>query len=82
MFAIEENVDVKFVEKNWTNRNKIFIEEQVKLSDNVSIDSAGLAFFVLWSKELGQKKLQIIGAPRELVKLVDTFKVTDLFVIQ
>lgn len=82
MFAIEENVDVKFVEKNWTNRKKIFIEEQVKLSDNVSIDSAGLAFLVLWSKELGQKKLQIIGAPRELVKLVDTFKVTDLFVIQ
>jgi len=82
MFAIEENIDVKFVEKNWTQRKKIFIEEQVKLSDNVSIDSAGLAFLVLWAKELGQKKLQIVGAPRELVKLVETFKVTELFVIQ
>lgn len=82
MFAIEENIDVKFVEKNWTQRKKIFIEERVKLSDNVSIDSAGLAFLVLWAKELEQKKLHIVGAPRELVKLVETFKVTELFVIQ
>ncbi len=67
------------VPKLWEQRNRLFKEKEVSLS-RVNIDSAGLAFLVCWSKQLGnEKKLILRNASDDVKRLINIFNLSNYF---
>ncbi len=63
----------------WERRCEIFAKDSVCLA-NVTVDSAGVAFLVRWSKSLGNgRKLILKDASADVVRLINVFKISQLF---
>ncbi len=63
----------------WERRHELFAQDSVSLL-NVSVDSAGVAFLVRWSKSLGEgKKLVLKDASADVERLINVFKISQLF---
>lgn len=63
----------------WERRSEIFAKDSVCLA-NVTVDSAGVAFLVRWSKSLGKgRKLILKDASADVVRLINVFKISQLF---
>ncbi len=63
----------------WERRSELFAKESVSLA-NVTVDSAGVAFLVRWSKSLGKSRRLILkDASADVVRLINVFKISQLF---
>ena len=63
----------------WEKRRELFASDSVSLA-NVTVDSAGIAFLVRWSKSLGEgKKLTLKDASLDVKRLINVFKISQLF---
>lgn len=78
---IEGSLDYLSVEKLWKDRSTFFADRVADLSSVDKIDSAGISFLVLWSKE-HEEKLRVINPPAEAINLIKLFKVNELFSIE
>ncbi len=74
-------LNVRTVPGLWERRKEIFSHNETDLSALSSIDSAGVAFLVRWSRTLGEGKLTLKAPPEEALRLIKTFKVEPLFEI-
>lgn len=79
MLSIVGSFDFLQVEKLWANKDELFINNSIDLSNVIKVDSAGIAFLVIWAKNLSGTKLHIKSMPLEAKHLVELFKVTELF---
>ena len=67
------------VPRLWKQRSDFFSADVVNLG-GVKIDSAGVAFLVRWTKSLKKgRKLKLINADEDLLKLISVFRIADLF---
>ena len=66
----------------WDRRQELFLQDSVSLA-NVPVDSAGIAFLVRWTKSLKDgKKLTIKDASDDVVRLINVFKISQLFAME
>lgn len=77
-FKIMTHVEVA---QMWESRAKLFEKNEVDLSDNVEIDSSGVAFLVQWAKN-NHNQLTIYNASNNLKSLIKTFRLEPLFVLK
>ncbi len=80
MKSLSGTLDAKLVEKLWDNREDYFKENEVDLSGISRLDSAGMAFLVLWAKATPEKKLKIHNPPKDAENLLKLFHVAPLFI--
>ncbi|MDO5351905.1 MAG: STAS domain-containing protein [Succinatimonas sp.] len=66
----------------WERRSEMFKNTEIDLSTVTSIDSAGIAFLVQWSKALEGRKLKIKNPPLAATNLIATFALASLFEIE
>mgnify|MGYP002110304062 FL=1 len=66
----------------WSLRAEIFKNQEIDLSAVKSIDSAGIAFLVQWSKALKGQKLKLKNPPLAATNLIATFALAPLFEIE
>lgn len=66
----------------WERRSEMFKNTEIDLSTVTSIDSAGIAFLVQWSKALEGRKLKIKNPPLAATNLIVTFALASLFEIE
>lgn len=74
------SLDFNSVERLWKERKSFFADGVADLSSVDKIDSAGISFLVLWSKE-HEYRLKVINPPAEAINLIRLFKVSELFEI-
>lgn len=74
------SLDFNSVERLWKERKSFFADDVADLSSVDKIDSAGISFLVLWSKE-HEYRLKVINPPAEAINLIKLFKVSELFEI-
>ena len=82
MIELEGLLNDPKVEQLWKSRNKIFPETEVNLQKISSVNSAGVAFLVLWAEDLKAKNkspLVLHHLPTEAGQLIRLFKVEPLF---
>lgn len=63
----------------WNNRNELFTENTIDLNKIKKVDSAGIAFLVLWAKSTSSGKLSLISAPESAINLIKLFKLENMF---
>ncbi|MGN0893951.1 MAG: lipid asymmetry maintenance protein MlaB [Succinivibrio sp.] len=77
------NLTFDTVPKLWDERNTIFMDDTLDLSELENIDASGIAFLIKWSKsKAADKKLKLIHIPAFMMNLINTYKVNDLFEIE
>ncbi len=63
----------------WEQKEQYFVLDMVDLRNLQDVDSAGVAFLVQWAKALKGRRLTLKNTPPRLFKLIETFRVTELF---
>ena len=77
-----EKLTVDVVPQLWKHRENIFADKSVALSPDMQVDSSGIAFLVQWAKHLPQRRLIIINAPTNAIKLIKMFRLEELFEVK
>lgn len=66
----------------YKDRASYFSDKDADLSRSSEVDSAGVAFLVMWAKNLPEKRLTLKNVPDRALALIRTFKVGELFNIE
>lgn len=82
MQEMQGAMTVKTVPELWEQRSRLFAEGIVSLSGVSAVDSAGIAFLVQWAKARPGRRLILKGAPENALRLIETFKLQELFELQ
>ena len=75
------HLTVETVPRLWSCRVDIFRNSQVDLAGVEDIDSAGIAFLIKWSKSLPDGKLKLLHVPEDIMSLLETYHIKELFEI-
>ncbi len=82
MQEMQGAMTVKTVPDLWEQRSRLFVQDAVSLSKVSAIDSAGIAFLVQWAKARPGRRLVLQGTPESALRLIETFKLQELFALQ
>ena len=66
----------------YKDRASYYSDSEADLSGASTVDSAGVAFLVMWAKNLPQRRLTLKNVPDKALALIRTFKVGELFNIE
>lgn len=66
----------------YKQKGSIFSETEADLGNAKTVDSAGVAFLVMWAKSLPEKRLTLKNVPDKAIALIRTFKLSELFSIE
>lgn len=77
MLVFDLNKDT--IPKLWSKRQQIFKDKEISLAEK-NVDSAGLAFLVTWSKNLGNgERLVVKNVSDEIKRLIYVFNISEYF---
>jgi ABC-type transporter Mla MlaB component len=66
----------------WEKRQEIFKDSSVSLKNITKVDASGIAFLAIWAKSLQGSKLKLEHVPNNVLNLIDTYKLNELFIIE
>ena len=66
----------------WGKRQEIFKDSSVSLKNITKVDASGIAFLAIWAKSLQGSKLKLEHVPNNVLNLIDTYKLNELFIIE
>ncbi len=76
---LEGSLDYGRVERLWKKRAEIFSDGVADMSAVDKIDSAGVAFLVVWAKH---RKLTLVNPPAEAKNLISLFRLGGMFAVE
>ena len=66
----------------WGKRQEICKDSSVSLKNITKVDASGIAFLAIWAKSLQGSKLKLERVPNDVLNLIDTYKLNELFIIE